>query len=236
VEIYQRCRLRSLAPSRRDICFMKTLFYATAFLAVFGSSKLSGADPQATLPEPAVTPVETIVFLRHGEKPEKEIGQLNCQGLNRALALPRVLISKFGRPDYLFAPAATRLTRIGGGVGDNYLRPLATIEPTAIELGMPVNADFAYTDIDGLQAELTGQKYQNAMIFVAWEHHQLENVVRQLVSKFHGSPDQVPHWKGKDFDSLYIVRITTRDGTRSVSFTEDHEGLSNLSTDCPDGK
>jgi hypothetical protein len=48
---------------------MKTLLYATAFLAVFGSSKLAGADPQATLPEPAVTPVETIVFLRHGEKP-----------------------------------------------------------------------------------------------------------------------------------------------------------------------
>lgn len=216
---------------------MKTLLCATAFLAVFGSLKLAGADPQQpTLPAPAVTPVETIVFLRHGEKPEREIGQLNCQGLNRALALPRVLISKFGRPDYLFAPAATRLTRIGGGVGDNYLRPLATIEPTAIELGMPVNADFAYSDIDGLEAELTAQKYQNAMIFVAWEHHELENLVRQLVSKFHGSPEQVPHWKGKDFDSLYIVRITTRDGTKSVSFTQDHEGLSNLSTDCPDEK
>jgi hypothetical protein len=211
---------------------MKILLYATAFLAVFGSLKLAGADPQATLPEP----VETIVFLRHGEKPEKEIGQLNCQGLNRALALPRVLTSKFGRPDYLFAPAATRLKRIEGGVGDNYLRPLATIEPTAIELGMPVNADFAYTDIDGLQAELTAQKYQNAMIFVAWEHHQLENLVRRLLSKFHESPDQVPHWKGADFDSLYIVRITTRNGTKSVSFTQDHEGLLNLSTDCPGEK
>ena len=214
---------------------MKTLLYATAFLAVFGGLKLSGADPQATLPEPAVTPVETIVFLRHGEKPEKEIGQLNCQGLNRALALPRVLISKFGRPDYLFAPAATRLNRVGG-VGDNYLRPLATIEPTAIELGMPVNADFAYTDIDGLQSELTARKYQNAMIFVAWEHHQLENLVRRLVSKFHENPDQVPHWKGTDFDSLYIVRITTRNGTKSLSFTQDHEGLLNLSPDCPGEK
>ena len=92
----------------REFCFMKSLLYAAALFAVFGSSKLAGADPQEViLPAPAVTPVETIVFLRHGEKPEKEIGQLNCQGLNRALALPRVLISKFGRPDYLFAPAAT---------------------------------------------------------------------------------------------------------------------------------
>src|ERR1700688_4280609 len=169
---------------------MKILLWAAAFLALVGSLRLDGADPQPAVPSalPA-TSVETIVFLRHGEKPEKEIGQLNCQGLNRALALPRVLASKFGRPDYIFAPAASSLSTIEGGVGDNYLRPLATIEPTAIELGMPVNTDFVYTDIDGLQAELTGQKYQNAMIFVAWEHHELENLVKQLVSEFHGNPD-----------------------------------------------
>ena len=33
---------------------------------------------------------ETIVLLRHGEKPTEEIGQINSQGLNRALALRRV--------------------------------------------------------------------------------------------------------------------------------------------------
>ena len=214
---------------------MKTLLYAAAFLALFGSVKLDGADPQqAGSPTPPATAVETIVFLRHGEKPEQEIGQLNCQGLNRALALPRGLTSKFGKPDYIFAPTTSRMSNIVGGVGYNYLRPLATIEPTAIELGMPVDTDFAYTDIDGLRSELTGQKYQNALIFVAWEHHELENVVKQLVSEFHGNPDEVPHWKGKDFDSLYIVRITSRDATKSVAFTQDHEGLSNLSTDCPD--
>ena len=31
---------------------------------------------------------ETIVFMRHGEKPPEGLGQLDCQGLNRALALP----------------------------------------------------------------------------------------------------------------------------------------------------
>ena len=34
---------------------------------------------------------ETIIFLRHGEKPEEGLGQLNCRGLNRALALPPVV-------------------------------------------------------------------------------------------------------------------------------------------------
>ena len=43
---------------------------------------------------------QTIVFFRHGEKPSAGLGQLTCQGLNRALALPDVLIGKFGKPDY----------------------------------------------------------------------------------------------------------------------------------------
>jgi hypothetical protein len=150
------------------------------------------------------------------------------------LALPRVLISKFGRPNFLFAPATTRLSKFEGGAGPNYLRPLATIEPTAIQLGMPVNTDFGYSSIDGLQSELTQQKYQKALIFVVWEHHELAKLVRQLVSEFHGDPSQVPDWKGNDFDSLYIVRITGPGTARSVSFTQDHEGLSNLSSDCPD--
>ncbi len=47
---------------------------------------------------------ETIVFFRHGEKPSGGYGQLTCQGLNRALALPDVLIGRFGTPDYLYAP------------------------------------------------------------------------------------------------------------------------------------
>jgi broad specificity phosphatase PhoE len=219
-----------------EVWLMKILLYSAAALALFSSLKLDGADPQQSgSPVPSPTEVKTIVFLRHGEKPSIEIGQLSCQGLNRALALPRVLRSKFGKPDYIFAPATTRISTVGG-TGSAYIRPLATIEPTAIELGMPVNTDFGYLDIHGLQSELTAQKYQNALIFVAWEHRELEKLVKHLVSEFHGNPDEVPHWKGKDFESLYIVRITSRDATKSISFTRDQEGLSNLSTDCPDAK
>jgi hypothetical protein len=32
---------------------------------------------------------ETIVALRHAEKPAGGLGQLTCQGLSRALALPK---------------------------------------------------------------------------------------------------------------------------------------------------
>ncbi len=83
--------------------------------------------------------VETLVFFRHGEKPETEIGLLNCQGFNRALKLPKVLTKKFGRPDYLFAPAPSKDTK-KYGLFHAYTRPLATIEPTAIALSMPINS------------------------------------------------------------------------------------------------
>jgi broad specificity phosphatase PhoE len=236
VALHKLAEISERISALSEIWFMKILLYSAAVLALFSSLKLDGADPQQSgSPAPSPPEVETIVFLRHGEKPSIEIGQLNCQGLNRALALPRVLTSKFGKPDYIFAPATTRISTIGG-TGSAYIRPLATIEPTAIELGMPVNTDFSYLDIHGLQSELTAQKYQNALIFVAWEHRELEKLVKHLVREFHGNPDEVPHWKGKDFESLYVVRITSRDATKSISFTRDREGLSNLSTDCPDAK
>jgi hypothetical protein len=41
---------------------------------------------------------QTIVFIRHGEKPSGGYGQITCQGLNRALALPDVLLAKYGKP------------------------------------------------------------------------------------------------------------------------------------------
>ncbi len=215
---------------------MRILLYASAFLAFFGCRNLDASDKAPPVsPAPSGSAVETIVFVRHGEKPDKEFGQLNCQGLNRALALPRVLTAKFGKPDYIFAPAPNRRSATGGSEF-NYLRPLATIEPTAIEFAVPVNTDFSYTDVDGLRSELTRQKYQNSLIFVAWEHRELESVVKQLVGQFGGDPKEVPKWEDQDFDSIYIVRVNNGKPAKSVSFTRDHEGLDNLSTDCPDAK
>src|SRR6187549_3189632 len=80
---------------------------------------------------------QTIVFFRHGEKPSGGYGQLTCQGLNRALALPPVLSAKYGRPHCMYAPNPAVTVSDPAGTF-YYVRPLATIEPTAIRLGMPV--------------------------------------------------------------------------------------------------
>ena len=100
---------------------------------------------------------ETIVMVRHAEKPTPEaLGQLNCRGLNRALALPSIL-AHFGKPAAIFAANPAIQTSEGNplpwATKYSYVRPLATIEPYAISLGMPVNAQIAAADTKGLQKD-----------------------------------------------------------------------------------
>lgn len=176
--------------------------------------------------------VETIVFIRHGEKPPEDQGQLTFQGLNRALALPDVLIKKYGRADFVFAPG-TRHDVSRDGVEYSYIRPLITIEPTAIRLKLPVNAHFAFDEVAPLQEELLLPAYKSSVIFVAWEHYKLVQIVKNMVTALGGDAAQVPDWPGKDFDSIYVLKIRSENGSRNVTFQHDHEGLDGMSADEP---
>jgi hypothetical protein len=177
--------------------------------------------------------IETIVCIRHGEKTPTELGQLSVRGLNRSLALPEILLSKFGTPEFIFAPDPTKEIQSQGGQPFCYIRPLATIEPTAIRCQLPVNTRFALTDIAGLEAELRKPIYERAIVFVSWEHRLLVKFVRHLVASLGGDLAQVPDWPSNDFDSIYVVRIITHDSHASVSFAVDHEGLGRLSDRFP---
>jgi hypothetical protein len=175
---------------------------------------------------------ETIVFMRHGEEPPEGLGQLDCQGLNRALALPWVLISRYGKAEFVFAPYPTQEVE-DHGKHYNYVRPLATIEPTAIALGRPVDTRFGFRDTDALARDLMAKRHHNALVFVAWEHVKLVEAVRELVGQGGGDPAIVPNWPDSDFDSLYILTFT-REGERiSVAFSHQQEGLNGRSTSCP---
>jgi hypothetical protein len=202
-------------------------------LSAFGIGRLSAQSDNAPAGTPAdAFQVETLVFIRHGEKPDDDKGQLNCQGLNRALALPDVLIGKYGRPDFIFAPSTTkRVTKDGAGFA--YVRPLATIEPTAVRLDLPIETRFAFDDIASFQEEITTAPYRHATIFVAWEHRLLDEMVKRLMSAFGGDPHDVPDWPGSDFDSIFVVRIQSDHGKRAIAFAHEQEGLNGLPTTCP---
>ena len=175
--------------------------------------------------------VETIVMVRHGEKPAQGLGQLSCQGLNRALALPAVLARRFGRPDAIFAPDPA-IRKQDHGVAYDYVRPLATIEPAAIAFGLPVRAGLGVFDLAGLQAALGAPSLAGSTVLVAWEHVQIVALTRQLLAGS-GTAGTVPDWDPGDFDGIYVVRIV-RDGTaRRAEFSRMREGLDGLPATCP---
>jgi len=177
--------------------------------------------------------VETVVFVRHGEKPDKGLGQLNCQGLNRALALPSVIAKTFGRPDAIFAPDPSKQKEDDGEPFD-YVRPLATVEPTAISFGLPVDTSIGFSDTEGLQAALEQPRHRNALILIAWEHKVIQDTVRALLTAHGGDVTEVPKkWHGDDFDSIYVVTITRTGDTAKATFALKREGLDGQKDTCP---
>jgi hypothetical protein len=142
-----------------------------------------------------------------------------------------VLTRQFGNPQSIFAP--NPLPKVTDSAGNfYYVRPIATIEPTAIRLGLPVNAHYGYSDIAGLQNALLSSTYASATVFVAWEHLMLRELVQNLMN-IYGGGVIVPEWPSDDFDSLYVVRLTNTDGSITAQFQHDYEGLNNLPTTCP---
>ncbi len=176
--------------------------------------------------------LETIVCIRHGEKPPGGLGQLDCRGLNRALALPDVLLRKFGTPQFIFAPNPNQQVQ-DKGRNYYYIRPLMTIEPTAIRCSLPVDTQFGYREINGLENELNGPQYQNATVFIAWEHILLDDFARNVLKNNGDNPQKVPDWKNSEYDMIFVFKITRENGRKKFSFSIDHEGLNGLSDTCP---
>lgn len=176
---------------------------------------------------------ETLVFVRHGEKPiDVDNGQLTCQGLNRSIALAPVLLSRFGTPDYLFA-AAPEEKHDNAGKNYWYLRALGTIEPTAVAAGRTVDLSHGKNDIDNLEQELMSAPYQNARVFVAWEHNELDQLVQNIVHDNGGDSSIVPAWPDTDYDSIFVVSLVRQGSSAVPTFTQDHEGLDNQNSACP---
>jgi hypothetical protein len=180
---------------------------------------------------------ETIVMLRHGEKPEGGLGQLTCKGLNRSLALPSLLISRYGKPDFIYAPDPAEQVDDGNNRPTySYLRPLATIEPTAIRVGMPVNAQIGYTHIAELQKELLQPAYAHSLIFVAWEHIKLHDFAEEMLRRYGAGSAQVPDWPNSDYETIYVFHITRtgKDGAPRATLDIQQENLGGTLKDtCP---
>ncbi|WP_235786934.1 hypothetical protein [Yersinia nurmii] len=176
---------------------------------------------------------QTLIFVRHAEKPEAGLGQINCQGLNRSLALPKVIKNKYGKPDFIFAPDPTR-KKADFGYFFYYLRPLATIEPTAIYFNMPINIRVGQSETGWLINQLQKSKYSSAKVLISWAHHEIMAITKALMTEYNGELAQIPEWENTDFDSIYVLKIVRSEGANQISFTHDQQGLNGLPLNCPE--
>lgn len=170
--------------------------------------------------------IEQIIIIRHGEKPLFEIGQLNCKGLNRSLLLPAYFKKNFPKPNYLFAPNPSVKIR-----GYSYVRPLATIEPIAIRLDKPVNTQIGYNQPKKLANTLLQSKYHSAVIYVAWEHENIQKIAKMLLGTFHNK-STVPLWGYFNYNRVYVFTIDWNASPVKMTFNITSENMHHLSDRC----
>jgi len=153
-----------------------------------------------------------VIIIRHGEK-AADGDNLSCQGLNRALQLPRVLNAKFGMPDRTYIPA------VNGGGSTSHVRMLQTVTPFAVRYNLKLNSKFDVTEGGKLARDVLTRK---GTVLVVWEHEEIPNIAQAL-----GVNAANLNWKDSDYDSVWIVTI--HHGVATL--TRDKEGLS-PSPDC----
>jgi len=153
----------------------------------------------------------TVIIVRHGEKPEKG-DNLSCQGQNRALQLPSVLLKKFGKPDYTYVPALKL------GESSKHARMFQTVTPFAIKENLKVNSAFDEADVSNVAKDV---REREGTVLLVWEHSQIQKLAQDL-----GVSDS-PKWQDDDFDSIWVITYENH----KASLTRNKQGL-NPSTEC----
>ncbi|SEM67725.1 hypothetical protein SAMN04487857_1045 [Pseudomonas sp. ok272] len=216
----------TLRLKHRALVFLPALLVTCGLFLSLESSESRATPADGT---------QTLVFLRHAEKPAGGLGQLNCQGLNRALNLAQLLPEKFGKANYVFAANPTR--NVEEGEFDNsysYIRPLMTISPSAIKLGLPVNINFSANDTSDLADELLHDKYHDSIIYTAWSHGYLPELINEVAQDAVGGTHTITEdWPSGDFDSLYVLTLTWHNGKATLQSEHVKQGLDNGSDTCP---
>ena len=177
---------------------MKRLFFASVVFVILTSCSSARA--------PSPGDGLTVVLFRHAEKPKKG-DNLNCQGLNRSLALPPMLYARFGLPEATYVPSMAD--------GDNTLhsRMFQTMIPFAAKYNLQLTSKFGEDDAGGMAKEVLQRK---GVIMIVWEHKRIPDVARAL-----GISDTDLHWPDDDYDSLWI--ITFKNGVAHLELSK--EGL-----------
>src|SRR5262245_44923720 len=166
-----------------------------------------------------------ILIIRHGEKlgdsSDDQVGgpDLSIAGFARAVALPALFVPqnqelscnlvqnagftgtyikigaqgsppRFSTPDFLFATQASQ----------NSNRPIETITPLSVALGLSYNDSYADSDYKNLAtAVLTDSKYGNKVILICWHHGKIPKLAKAL------GVSSPPDWPDPVFDRVWKI-------------------------------
>jgi hypothetical protein len=131
-----------------------------------------------------------IVIIRHGEKP-KNGDNLNCQGLNRSLLIPQMIVSKFGVPAFSYVPS------IGTDSATKHARMFQTITPLAVKYNLAVNSKYNGKDSSALVNDILKRR---GLVLVVWDHKSIVPIIHAL-----GINETQLKWNDDDFDSIWII-------------------------------
>ncbi|HYC27640.1 MAG TPA: histidine phosphatase family protein [Chitinophagaceae bacterium] len=159
-----------------------------------------------------------VIMIRHGEKNDAT-GNLSCQGLHRALMLPKVLNAKFPKVERIYAPS------LNNGKVPDHARMFQTITPYAVQNSLAIDTKYKVSDAAGVAKEVMSKK---GLVLLVWEHGNIPDIAKAL-----GVTTPNLQWGSNDFDSIWIVTYAKdKNGNWVASLsTADKEGL-NPPTTC----
>ena len=160
-----------------------------------------------------------VVIIRHCEKPASG-SNCTCAGLNRALALPNVLDTVTGKPDYTFVPSLEM------GKKTKHSRMFETVMPFAVQKDLEINSSYGEADTANVALEVMKKR---GVVLMVWEHSNIPPIARNMGVK------EVPSWGKNDFDSIWIIEFSKTDKKgklKSPVMTIEQENI-NPSSACP---
>jgi hypothetical protein len=147
-----------------------------------------------------------VVIIRHAEKPNA--GDNLCpKGLNRALALPAVLDTITGVPDYTYIP------KVNTGNTTLAVRMLQTVTPFAVAHNLILNTSFKNDDVKGVAADILKK---SGVVLMVWEHSNIPDLAKAL-----GVKNKLK-WKDEDFGSIWIIEFKKKSAAPDVRIEQEN--------------
>jgi broad specificity phosphatase PhoE len=122
-----------------------------------------------------------VLVMRHAEKPDDPLDpDLSEAGRDRAQKLAHYVPVTFGKPQFLFASAASKHSR----------RPIETLDPLSKECNVDIDISFADQDYGALAHTLRKTPiYEGALIVVCWHHGNIPSLAHALKANAGDYPD-----------------------------------------------